>query len=174
MIVDTRLLLEVVPAAHEHHRRSFHATVLGRVAKSQFVTGHCGCPKSSASWNTLLKWSTHSITLAWLVYRGASFEIPLYPCGGPRWLGVVCVFFSSYCSIYYDRCINYITRSLSLSLSLSLFLFLSVSVSLILQYAPASGSRSRRTWAPPSQPGFRVTDYWIYQRGSRVWTWWGL
>ena len=42
-----------------------HASVLERVAESQFVPGRCDCQKSSASLKTLLKRSTHSITLAW-------------------------------------------------------------------------------------------------------------
>ena len=46
----------------------YHARVLERVAKSQFVRGRCGCRKSSPRLNTALKRSSHSITLAWYVF----------------------------------------------------------------------------------------------------------
>ena len=45
-----------------------HASVLERVAKSQFVPGRCDCQKSSASLLTRLKRSTPSITLAWQAF----------------------------------------------------------------------------------------------------------
>ena len=46
-------------------RAGYHARVLERVAKSQFVPGRCGCQKWTPCFNKVLKRSTPSNTLAW-------------------------------------------------------------------------------------------------------------
>ena len=49
--------------------RCCHARVLERVAKRQFVPGHCGCQKWRPCLNAVLKRSTPSITLAWCGHK---------------------------------------------------------------------------------------------------------